>query len=731
MSRKILCILSVSLLTAFAVECWGYGVAEHKTINEWILDNSVGGFDFNKYLKKNLRMCGGMNDKNLRYANLLDWLMIISYRSPRELIAKGGVEEDKPELRCLRHFHDPLKSWDRAGLNNGTYESSILWAQRKQGEQSLWNGGNYSWYDARGYYYNALTGTNADQRSRDLSNTFLSVGHLMHLIEDSSVPEHVRDNSHLVGCPYEKLLADYGTGKDEDKRRKFNDWLSGTYTENGTPRSRYTYDEAVLGLLSNSLAPVPLSRIVDTEQYRTSRNPGITVTQPIGLAEYTNANFFSKSTIFTSHPYPSRSSVDTNPDEVTIVNPRDGLSTVSRLYINKIGDGDSGYRLCTAPLLWKYSDDPSSELNRLQVSYLDDKVIEDYAERLVPRAVSYSAGLLRYFFRGMLEVSLPSNGVYAFTSTEPSNPRYQGFNQVSVLLKNTTSMGEKMLGGTIELVVQYKLLTNDPNAADPRSTALDPFIQYDEPNLPVFSKTMYIVKALDLNNDHTIPADNPELFAFNLSNDEIPLWAVDVAMNVIYRGKLGNPGNGSFIEEGSVCVGSKKINDPTPLDIINDTDTVCVDGEWKRASAVNDLKPRTITNFYLRLSPENQPQVASPADSGHIYSLTNLAPGKYKRVYLLSDNSYNESVHYTYTYAGDDESHEGLNPPYLRTAIKDGIYYDEANDTVIRYYPLFKKFRNISYWNLFFFYNMDICTSDPCPEGCDYADNPFDLEKVN
>jgi predicted DNA-binding protein (MmcQ/YjbR family) len=32
-------------------------------------------------------------------------------------IRDGGKEEDEPEWRCLRHFHDPLSSsWDDAGL---------------------------------------------------------------------------------------------------------------------------------------------------------------------------------------------------------------------------------------------------------------------------------------------------------------------------------------------------------------------------------------------------------------------------------------------------------------------------------------------------------------------------------------------------------------------------------------------------------------------------------------
>ncbi|HQB53611.1 MAG TPA: hypothetical protein PLX62_11970, partial [Bacteroidales bacterium] len=77
-----------------------------------------------------------------------------------------GMEEDEPFWRCRHHFHDPLQPWDQAGYRYSgiSGESSILWAQLGAGEQSWWSGGNYSWYDARDYFYNALTGADHDQR---------------------------------------------------------------------------------------------------------------------------------------------------------------------------------------------------------------------------------------------------------------------------------------------------------------------------------------------------------------------------------------------------------------------------------------------------------------------------------------------------------------------------------------------------------------------------------------
>ena len=105
------------------------------------------------------------------------------------------------------------------------------------------------------------------------------------------------------------------------------------------------------------------------------------------------------------------------------------------------------------------------------MSALDDNVLEDYAAQLVPRGESYSAALLKYFFRGTMEITLPRNGVYAFRGTE-TVPTTQGFNKVNLLVKNTTSTGEQMLGGDIDLVVQYRFLTDSENAGVPKN----PFI---------------------------------------------------------------------------------------------------------------------------------------------------------------------------------------------------------------------------------------------------------------
>jgi hypothetical protein len=357
---------------------------------------------------------------------------------------------------------------------------------------------------------------------------------------------------------------------------------------------------------------------------------------------------------------------------------------------------------------------------------LDENVYGDYAERLIPRAVSYSAGLLKYFFRGALELTLPPDGVYCFRPDEPADPRTQGFDRVSLYVRNTTSTGEQMTGGSIELVVKYRFLTDDPHAQDPRTTARDPFAQYTPEDLPALSDPIYIVKKHDNGIDHQIPSAEPVLLEFDLSDNHIPLWAVDVSFSVVYRGRLGGGEHGFIVEEDAVCVGFNDVAEPTPLNIANDTDTVCYNDEWRRTSDLDDVTQTLITHVYVRFSPEGQPRDASVDEDGHIYSFLNLDPGRYKRGYLLSDYRYNQSIHYIYHLAGESD-YFSETATYMRQSIRSGIFYNQDSDALIRHYPILDTFRNVTFWNLFYVHNPDVCTVETCLGDCDYHDNPYEL----
>ena len=152
------------------------------------------------------------------------------------------MQEDRPgspsdyissrPTRSVNHFHNPLKPWTEAGLNDflgveRRGRSQVLWAQ------SLYQdiGGSWSWQDARRYFYIALTGKGfngtvvaekPEDREVYFARTFRAIGQLMHLVQDASVPEHVRNDIHILPA-YEKAVE---REKNQEPTKRWEDWIA-------------------------------------------------------------------------------------------------------------------------------------------------------------------------------------------------------------------------------------------------------------------------------------------------------------------------------------------------------------------------------------------------------------------------------------------------------------------------------------------------------------------------
>ena len=262
---------------------------------------------------------------------------------------------------------------------------------------------------------------------------------------------------------------------------------------------------------------------------------------------------------------------------------------------------------------------------------LDDKVYEEYASKLLPRAVGYSGGVLKYFFRGNIEITLPDSGVYAQTG----NPD-DGFTEVKLNARNITPNDEEMKDGTIELVVKYKIAQENPFQSKEVATSAD------------FS---YIVvpEANGVRSIPRVPEDQPkpQELVFDLSSTPIPLYAMDVYLQVVYHGKLGS-------EDEAVAVGFNDISEPTPIDLFNNMDRDCLFNDWYIADSQEaidkvdrnkngivdpdecDVFSHELVDIYIRFSSEGDPKLVSSTDNNlHIPALT---PGSYsKTAFILTD----------------------------------------------------------------------------------------------
>jgi hypothetical protein len=334
----------------------------------------------------------------------------------RQLVGAGAADEDGPfpYLRVLKHFHNPFGGdWARAGLSfDPGGQSSILWQQNDNQDVAPQFGGTWSWQRARREFLAALTRPlpdgDPDARTRHFSDTLVTLGHLTHVIQDATVPAHVRDDAHL-SLDIGPLKVGFGDGYESwvDRRVARIPELAAVpikpqglrFTATGRPE-----------------APVPVARLLDTDALSSGAPLTLLAGTTIGVAEYSHGNFLSDDTIFLGSPLPAPESRGSEFTEV--------VAGETRRYFPKVTHGQAIRHFHRAGV----STRPLTFLGSTLTGFvLDETVYADYAALLLPRAVGYSAALIDYFFRGRLDVGLadeagPPRVVGSNASDEPLGP---------------------------------------------------------------------------------------------------------------------------------------------------------------------------------------------------------------------------------------------------------------------------------------------------------------------
>ncbi len=374
--RICLCLaLLVSACRSQAV--WAYDLHTHRALASQAVD--VSSLDL--VLRSHLGFPEGLDT-------------MLMQRPARQWVQEGAFLEDEPEARVRHHFHNPLALWNAAGLQLALVsgQSSLLWQQNLH-QDSFVGAGNetWSWPVARQHFYNALAAPTKAQQDQAFAWTFRALGQVMHLIQDASVPAHVRNDPHL---------NKWGVG-DVDWYEK---WVEAGASRN-TDVFQRLLDADPIGPspqiflpTAHPEAPVPIARLIDTDRF-TGQNGEVLTGNRIGIAEYTNGNFLSKDTTFKDFALP----------RVTSLVPGQLIPEGRgwRRYFNKRGDGESiDFFVADGVLARSLNLRGSPSGNYV----LDDRVHQAYAEKLIPRAMGYSAALLDYFFRGRLEIRVESGG---------------------------------------------------------------------------------------------------------------------------------------------------------------------------------------------------------------------------------------------------------------------------------------------------------------------------------
>ncbi|MBI5140201.1 MAG: lamin tail domain-containing protein [Candidatus Vogelbacteria bacterium] len=161
----------------------------------------------------------------------------------KETIIQGSIDEDRPAVRALNHFYDPIRNM---GINGA--RTSKSWALDNLPENE------FSWPKAIQYYAEG-----------DEAKAYLALGHIIHLLEDLTVPDHTRNDPHVGDGP------------------------AGLYT-NESPYESWTDNNKDRNSLKN-LAAVLFSEGNQKKVF-------LTLSDYFDfLANYSNNNFFSKDTI--------------------------------------------------------------------------------------------------------------------------------------------------------------------------------------------------------------------------------------------------------------------------------------------------------------------------------------------------------------------------------------------------------------------------------------------------
>jgi hypothetical protein len=458
-SYRVLAVGSLSLLIvcSFVPDALALNESTHELVNRQAALLS----DLDSVLKNGL---GFGIDRTFNGQSALRWLEL------------GGRYEDQGsafqfifrQARYARHFHDPLQPWDMAGLSKpilGHFESSVRWMQRTdQDTQAV--GGKWSWQDARDHYWKALTSSTSMTREQEFADTFRALGQIMHLVTDASVPEHTRNDAHPLGVAlgnYEYWVSNqHGLPGSTVETNFILNYLSNPFRPDPAILRQSTGD---------SLAPVPVARLIDTDTYRgRTTGPNVTFGRAIGIAEVANANFFSEDTGNdpSPYPFPDRAALE----RVNLTTPRGRV----RAYFNKApNDG-----LVVAPVLAECVLYESSVRDGVAqpvvTNCTDDLVWSKVADQMLPRAVGYSAAVLDYFFRGRLEVQMDyvrdANG--RALRDERGDPRF------GLRIVNRTP-GETMSG---EFQVRYDTVDGSRERLTAWSLTLDPDASTDLLPLP-------------------------------------------------------------------------------------------------------------------------------------------------------------------------------------------------------------------------------------------------------
>jgi hypothetical protein len=385
--------------------------------------------------------------------------------SPLGWLGWGAYMEDDDDpsvlgihfLRSSCHFYRVLSTtkW----LTDSTEyplpkdrSDSFTWATSPALQGPEWNGtfagpNTQTWQNARGKQFDALTLPGKLDRDAALALSLYALGHVLHLNQDLSSPDHVRNDEHLPWPAGKHWIEEYGLKKYLEESKK-----AGTLGQTFPLRARGWQSWRMAGFQKlkdfwdRGLYTGQNSSALNDDRAATWPPQSPPTTKQLGLAEFSNGNFLGEdatygdlltpaTTEYTLHYFPLPSLWTSTAFRVLAASPvgaapvtfRNGL-VGNRLYNYKYTDG---YKVHKHSALTHAGANAGKTvaLTKLKglITIHDDNVLQEYHSILIPKAIEYSAGILDYFFRGKLDVTVaPGSGVFQLHIVNSSGQMLSG-----------------------------------------------------------------------------------------------------------------------------------------------------------------------------------------------------------------------------------------------------------------------------------------------------------------
>jgi hypothetical protein len=345
---------------------------------------------------------------------------IKSYPSILQLLRFGAEYEDTLRAnQYVRHFFNPLNGQPLVGAPafGGTPRPSPSWALE---DDLIDSAQQFSYRWGRIYFYNALTSKSLSDRSLNWGLTFQTLGHVMHHVEDMAQPQHTRGDLH---CDNQYFCNFLGIPTFGYLPLSYEKWIGAR--GDGLPLSGY-------------------STVYSTDDPVTFNSPrkfwtsSVNASSGVGIAEYSNRNFFTAGTNVGSRNaanFPSPQLLDTTPRILTLQQAcNDPNLTRGNSCVDWLANQDADLVFYASTVSDNYAQSSSTNTFAASKSLLDNELkkkgkspqysvnrftYDAAADYLIPRAVGYAAGLLNYFFRGDINIRRDPTGVLVIENNGP------------------------------------------------------------------------------------------------------------------------------------------------------------------------------------------------------------------------------------------------------------------------------------------------------------------------